>query len=179
MNNQLQINLIKGKIGSLMTMAGFKYLHESRSEFKTTEKDFSFIKNALVSNNINIPITNLDLKYYITSFDNWKIILDTLYPILQEFKWTYETGDCDNRANFITTTSGIVFDVNTCMEVYCHVSDATTGSPIDYHKANMIVDDAGMVYLFDADNGGLRQKITSATPIMGNWKYKLISIRAY
>jgi hypothetical protein len=179
MEKQLQINAVKRKLGTLMSILGFKYIKEAQNEFQRTKFHINQIQQFFNTNGITLPVNNLDVDYFTTSWDNWQKILDTIYPILQEFKWTRETGDCDNRANFMTTTAGILFDVNTCTEIYCHVSNATTGKAIDYHKANIIIDDAGNTYLFDADNGGLRQKITGLNHIMGNWRYQILGIRAY
>jgi hypothetical protein len=115
--------------------------------------------------------TELDYQYYTTDWDNWSDILDNVYSILRENPWTAEKADCDNRAEFTSSLISVIYNLNTCGRTFCEVSylDGKKGNYL--HWANIIVDKDGSLYLFDADNGGLKQKITSTTLIAGNVKY--------
>ncbi len=121
--------------------------------------------------------TELDMQYYTTDWDNWSEILDKVYSILGENKWVEDKADCDNRAEFTSSLISIIYNLNTCGRVYCEVSNATTGVAKYLHWANLIIDKDSNIYLFDADAGGLKQKITSSSVVMGGNLYNLKSFR--
>ena len=177
MNKQLQINSIKRQIGTLMAVAGFKQVKQARSEFDIVNLQNGEIQTA--GKVLGIYTNYLDFKYFFTSWENWEKILDVVWGILKHFKWMKEVFDCDQRAAFMTVISGMLFGVNTCTTVYCKVSDAVTGVFRYDHTANIIIDRDKNLYLFDADNHGMRQKITSNNVVMGKVKYEFLSIRAY
>lgn len=119
----------------------------------------------------------LDAEYFTTDWENWNEILDRVYGILQDNKWTENKADCDNRAEFVSAFISITYNLNTCARVFCEVSNATDGTLKYMHWCNIIIDKNNDLYIFDVDSGGLRQKITSNIVIMGENKYKLINFR--
>ena len=70
-----------------------------------------------------------------------------------------------------------LFEINTCRPVYCDVYRVSDGQFAFAHYANVIVDDVGNAWLWDADENGLFTKITSTTPIINNKKYILKSVK--
>lgn len=173
MADTIQINAIRRAIGQLMIQVGMKQVWEAISDFTDTEGDFNRFKAPL----LGLPVSQLDEKYYFTSWDNWLKIIATLNPILKEFGWKAERRDCDDRALFITAMVSFLFEINTVRPVYCDVYRVGDGQFAFAHYANVIVDNAGNAYLWDADENGLTTKITSTTPIINNKKYILKSIK--
>jgi hypothetical protein len=86
---------------------------------------------------------------------------------------------CDNRSAFVTVLCGLLFGVNTCAGVYCHRQNIDSVGYNGLHWANLIIDNNGNTHLFDVDNHGLRQKITTNNSVMGREKYNLKSVRIY
>lgn len=170
----LQINKIKRAIGQLTFRVGTMQINEAISDFSDKEGTAVDVVNAV--GKLGITLVPDDNKYYFMSWENWQKVIETINPINEQFKWLYERHDCDNRAKLTSQLVSLFFDVNTCGEIYCQVYDAKTGEFKYAHKANMIVDDADNVYLWDADNGGMAQKITTNNCVMGNLKYKLITL---
>jgi hypothetical protein len=177
--DNLQINSLKRKLGQLYISLGVQQIRDNQSEFSSGVKDETGFTVPLNRIDSNITFTPLDTQYYFTSFDNWVKIIEVLNPIAQMFKWQAERFDCDNRANLMSSLCSLLFRINTCATVYCKVFDATTGVFKYLHNANLIVDDSSNIYLWDVDNGGLYQKITSNPVIMGNLRYNLINVRGY
>ncbi len=126
---------------------------------------------------LGLQLTEEDYEYYGTTEENYRIILDDIYGILQDNPWNREIADCDNRANFVSSWISINYGLNSVARVYCEVYDATTNQLKYLHWCNLFIDWVGDIFLFDADNGGMIQKITDKTPIMGANKYNLISAR--
>lgn len=164
-------------LGSKFIQLGIAQTKDAISDIERKEKDQQFVKKSLV--NFGLSITFLDDSYFTTSFDSWKEIIDVMNPIAEAFKWTKESFDCDNRAMLVSSLIPVMYGLTLCCPCYCRVFNAHTGKEIGYHYNNLIIDDAGNVYLWDLDNYGLVQKITNNTPVMGNWKYNLISIRPF
>ena len=173
MDNTIQINSIKRKIGQLMIMMGIKQVWDAVSEFTDTEGDFTRFCKPL----LGLPVAELDTKYYFTSFENWQKIIETINPILKEFYWKAERRDCDDRAIFTSALVSFLFELNTCRPVYCDVYRVGDGKFAFAHYANIFIDDSGNAYLWDADENGLFTKITSTTPIINNKKYVLKAIK--
>jgi hypothetical protein len=173
MDNTIIINKINRTIGQLLIQVGMKKMWNSISEFSDIQGDFNKFKAPL----LGLPVSQLDEKYYFISFDNWLKIIETLNPILKEFGWKAERRDCDDRALFITAMVSFLFEINTCRPVYCEVWRVGDGQFAYAHYANVIVDNAGNAWLWDADENGEYTKITSTTPIIGNKKYVLKAIR--
>jgi hypothetical protein len=112
-----------------------------------------------------------------TDWEHWSEILDKVYTILGENVWTENVADCDNRSEFTSALISIIYHLNCCGRLYCEVSylDGRKGNYL--HWANIIVDKNKELYLFDCDNLGLKQKITSNIVIAGNVRYTLKSYR--
>jgi hypothetical protein len=162
-----------------MTILGTKYIREAVSEFTTAEKNETGFTIPLNNLDPKITFTTLDNYYHYTSWDNWLKILEVLNPIAQNFQWQEELFDCDNRSNLMSTLCSLFFRINTCATVYCEVYAANGGTVKYLHYANLIADDAGNLYLWDVDCGGITQKITTNNVVMGNNRYKLLSVRGY
>lgn len=172
MNNQIQINAIRRAIGQLTMQVGIKQISEAISDFTDTEGNFSQFCKPL----LGLPVSQLDEKYYFTSWDNWQKIIATINPILQNNCWLAERFDCDKRALLVTGLVALLFEINTVRPVYCSVH-APTGQLLFYHYANVIVDDAGNAWLWDVDQCGKTTKITTLSPVIDGKKYLLKSIK--
>lgn len=94
------------------------------------------------------------------------------------FAGNYLVHNCDNRAMLMSSLIPVMYGLTTCSPCYCQVFDVS-GKEIGWHYNNLIIDELGSVYLWDCDNFGTVQKITTNTPVMNNWKYKLSSIRPF
>lgn len=173
MNNILQINNIKRSIGQLMLRQGVMMIQDAISDFTDIEGDFNRFRNPL----LGLPITQLDTKYYFTSWNNWQKIIATINPILQQFNWVSDRFDCDDRASLASELIAMCFEINTCRPVYCDVYRVGDGQFAFAHYANIIVDDVGNAWLWDLDEEGEYTKITSITPVINNKKYFLKSIK--
>jgi len=173
MDNTLAINTIRRKMGQLLISAGITQMNESIKELAGTEGTFEQFCKPL----LGLPVSQLDSKYYFTSFDNWLKIIESLNPLTKEFYWVAEKRDCDKRAMFITSMVSMLFELNTCRPVYCRVWRVSDGQLAYAHYANVIVDNAGNAYLWDADEGGQFTKITANNPVINNKRYELISIK--
>jgi len=168
------INSLTRKIGALQASVGLKTISKN-FDLQPQRVTLSLILDAF--NKLGIQGTQLDSNYYSTSWENWQIILDSVWNIIKNFNWVADKFDCDNRSSMVADLCGLLFGVNTCCQVYCNVTDPITGNEKYLHWTNIIVDLNGNTYLFDVDNGGLKQKITSPNVVMGNCNYKLISYR--
>jgi len=178
MEDQTKINELQRTIGVLTTNIGLASLKKSFGTFEKSSITSKQINDAFSNAGIKITITELDYLYQTTNWDNWEKITKTLYGIIKPFPWTKEYFDCDQRSSFITATCGLLFSLNTCAGIYCKITNTETGNS-DMHWANLIIDKNGGLYLFDVDNGGLTQKITSNNIVMGKWRYELQSLRIY
>lgn len=176
MTKEIQINRLKRLLGEKFIMAGIKYTRDALTDIPSVEKPQDHIRGALSS--AGMAISFLDETYFTTSWENWQKVIAVMNPIARNFKWTKEKFDCDNRAHLMSSLISVMFGLTTCSPCYCDVFTAS-GKHIGYHYNNVIVDDAGNAYLWDVDNGFNTVKITSSTPVMGNWSYRLISIKAF
>ena len=173
MNNQIQINALKRAVGQLTMQMGIFQVRESISDFTYTEGDFERFKKPM----LGLPVTQLDLKYYFTSWENWQKVIATINPILKQFNWKAESFDCDKRAFLVTALTALFFDINTVRPMYCSVYRVSDGQFAYDHYANVIVDLDGNAWLWDVDENGLFTKITSTTPIINNKKYVLKTVK--
>lgn len=174
MNNKaLVVNKIRRTIGQLTIQVGVKQIWEAISDFSDTEGGFDRFRRPL----FGLPVSQMDEVYYFMNWNNWLKVIETLNPILKNFSWKKERFDCDERAMLVVALTALLFEVNTVRPVYCSVHNVSNNQFAGYHYANIIVDDAGNVYLWDADQKGIFQKITTVNPIMGNWKYNLIAVK--
>ncbi len=173
MDNTLQINAIRRKMGQLLISAGISQMNESINELQVTEGTFAQFCKPL----LGLPVSQLDEKYYFTSWDNWLKIIESLNPLTKEFYWVAEKRDCDKRAMFITSMVSMLFELNTCRPVYCQVYRVSDGQLAYAHYANVIVTNDGSAYLWDADENGLFTKITANNPVINNKRYNLIAIK--
>jgi len=166
-------------INKLKQTIAYLQLRISLKQLKALVYDIPITKITTIPTFARIKLygTELDYQYFTTDWENWNEILDRVYGILQDNPWTENKADCDNRAEFVSAFISIVYNLNTCARVYCEVSNATSGVAKYLHWCNIIVDKDNNLYLFDADSGGLRQKITSNTAVMGNNKYIFKSFR--
>lgn len=173
MDNTLQINAIRRKMGQLLISAGITQMNESINELAGKEGTFEQFTKPL----FGLPVSQLDSKYYFTSWENWLKIIDALNPLTKEFYWVAEKRDCDKRAMFLTSMVSMLFELNTCRPVYCDVYMNATGQFAYAHYANVIVDNNGIAWLWDADASGQYTKITGTTVVMGDKKYILKAIK--
>jgi hypothetical protein len=173
MDNTIQINNIRRKMGQLLISGGITQMNESINELAGTEGTFAQFCKPL----LGLPVSQLDEKYYFVSFDNWLKIIESLNPLTKEFYWVAEKRDCDKRAMFITSMVAMLFEINTIRPIYCDVYRVGDGQFAYAHYANVIVDNAGNAYLWDADEGGAYTKITAQNPIINNKRYFLKSVR--
>ena len=176
MATEIQINRIKRMLGEKFIELGIAQTRDAVSDIPSIEKGQTHLSNALAS--FGMAIHFLDEDYYTTSFENWQKIIEVMNPIAQTFKWTKEKFDCDNRAMLMSSLIPVMYGLTMCSPCYCDVH-TTAGVHIGYHYNNLIIDDAGNVYLWDLDNNCIVQKITNNTPVMGNWKYNLSGIRPF
>lgn len=171
------INQLKRTLGTLYTSVGLKQISNASDDIPLTQIPLSLIYPAI--NKLGITSTEMDTAYYTTTWDNWEKILETVWGIVKNFKWTAEKFDCDNRAAFVTVLCGLLFGANTCASVYCkreHIGEAGYDG---MHWCNLIIDKDGNTYLFDVDNWGMRQKITSNNVVMGTEKYIMSNARIF
>ena len=175
MNNIIAINTIKRKIGQLLITAGITQLRDAISDFTTQEGDYNRFKSAMEF--LNIPVSELDGKYYFTSYENWVKVMETINPITKTFPWLAEVFDCDDRATLVTALVNACFEINTCRPVYCEVWRVGDGKFAYAHYANIFVADDGKVYLWDADEKGQHTRITSLNTVINNKKYVFRAIR--
>lgn len=173
MTNQIQINAIRRKMGQLLISGGITQMNESINELAGKEGTFAQFCQPL----LGLPVSQLDSKYYFTSFESWQKIMDSLNPLTKEFYWVAEKRDCDKRAMFLTSMVSMLFELNTCRPVYCDVYRVSDGAFAYAHYANVFVDNIGNAYLWDADEKGLFTKITAQNPIINNKRYYLKAIR--
>lgn len=169
----IQINTIKRQIGTLLSIGGIKQVEESISDFTDTEGDFARFCKPL----FGLPVSEMDSKYYFTSFDNWRKIVDTINPITKAIPWEAERRDCDKRAMLVTAMVSMYFGINTCRPMYCDVYRVSDGQYAYTHYANVFVDDAGNAWLWDADEFGQITKITGQNPVINNKRYVLRAVR--
>lgn len=175
----LQLSYINRKLGQLYLSLGVQQIREHLNDFAPeTAKDETGFTIPLSKIDLNMPTTPLDEKFYYVSLSNWEKIIEVLNPIAKLFPWERERFDCDNRAFLMSSLCSLIFRINTCGVVYCEVYDATTGALKYKHYANLISDGTNL-YLWDVDAGGLYQKINSNPVVMGNNRYKLISLRIF
>lgn len=170
----LQINSIKRMLSQLYIRLGVAQIRQVDTDISTKNDSSTLLMLGL--QNFGIPPVLLDNIYYYTSFENWQTIMQTLNPIVQQFTWEAERFDCDKRANLLASLVSLLFRLNTCGTIYCEVQNVNGGEKY-LHYINFIVDDKGIGYIWDADNGGLYQKITGQDMVMGNVKYHFKSAR--
>lgn len=172
-DNTLQINAIKRAIGQLTIRMGVQQIRDAISDFTDTQGDFNRFCKPL----LGLPATQLDEKYYFTSFENWQKIIATINPILDQFNWVSERFDCDKRAFLVTGLVAMFFEINTVRPMYCDVYRVGDGQFAFAHYANVIVDLDGNAWLWDVDEFGKFTKITSQNPVIGNKRYVLKAIK--
>lgn len=160
-------------MGQLLISGGITQMNESINELSGIEGTFIQFCKPL----FGLPVSQLDEKYYFTSFDNWLKIIESLNPLTKEFYWVAEKRDCDKRAMFITSMVSMLFELNTCRPIYCDVYRVGDGQFAFAHYANVFVDSNDNAWLWDVDEGGQITKITSITPIINNKKYVLKAIK--
>ena len=172
-NKTIQINSIKRAIGQLEMQLGMKTIWDGISDFSDTEGDYARFCKPLLA----LPVTQLDDKYYFTSWDNWQKIIDTINPIVLSKPWMSNRADCDKRAMFVTALVSMLFEINTCRMMYCSVYRVSDGKWAYDHYANVISTLDGTAILWDLDEGGLTTKITTLTPVINNKKYVLKAVK--
>jgi hypothetical protein len=170
-DNILQINWIKQLLAIKSIELGVAQIRQNADI--STKKDGSAILTTAMA---LIPPVLLDSIYYYTSYANWQTIINLLNDITKIFPWEAERFDCDKRANLVACLCSLLFKLNTCGTIYCEIF-SLTGTEKYYHYINFIVDDQGVPYIWDADNGGLVQKLTGQDMVMGQTKYHFLSSR--
>jgi len=167
------------KVYSLTAALGLKQLAVSFKDTPKKQITIKQIEDSVKKFDSNIQFAELDSRYYTTSWDNLNDIIDCAYTILSFFPWIAEVFDCDNRSAFVTVFVGMVSGVNCVADAYVNVTNVSTGANIGRHWCNISIDENGNTYLSDIDNRGLKQKINVKNPVMGNWKYEIISLRLF
>ena len=167
------ITKAKRTIAGLTISLGAQTLRNDFVKFPVSQITGKQITDAC--NKIGITNTQLDVSYFSVSWDDYKEILDTLYGVVKNFKWTEDKYDCDNRSMLLSSLVSLTAILNTCAGLYCEVKTANGAS--FRHWANLVIDKNGELYIFDCDNGGLNQKLTSKNFTMGAWTYELLNTR--
>lgn len=146
-----------------------------------TKVGFGNIKDAF--NNVGldkIPVTQLDVFYYVLPWDIWDELLEVVYAIAKEFKWESEKFDCDNRSTMVCVLCSLLFGVNSCGQGYGKVFDKDTGKEVALHWFNFVVVPNGKLYIFDVDNHGARSLVEKGKPIInGKWRYEITAVRFF
>jgi len=173
MDNTIIINKVKRQIGQLMVRVGTMQIAEAISDFTDTEGTFAKFCKPL----LGLPVSELDSKYYFTSFENWQKIMDTINPILEQFNWIAERRDCDDRAMLTSSLISLFFEINTVRPIYCDVYRVGDGQFAYAHYANVFVDTDGNAWLWDADENGEYTKITAQNPVINNKRYFLRAVK--
>ena len=176
MDNILQINSVKRWLAIKFIELGVQQIRTIDQDLSTKNDTSTLLVSSVTKIDPVLSPTLLDSTYYYTSFANWQVIIPPLNDITANFKWEENRFDCDKRANLIASLVALLFRLNTCMTVYCQVFDLK-GVSLYYHYANIVVDDNGIAYLLDLDNGGQYQKITGNNMVMGNVRYHFFSTR--
>lgn len=173
------IDLIKSFNASLIT-SGLQYM-KNAFKIRETQKSYGSIKDAFIHAGLSgVPITEMDITYWMTDWEIWNSCLDVVNNIAKNFPWKAERWDCDNRSSFVATLCELFLGINTCGQGFGEIVNKDTGQSIAMHWFNLIVDSGGNLYIYDVDNLGLRKQIVLGQPIiMGNWKYLLKSARFY
>jgi hypothetical protein len=169
----LQINSVKRQIGQLFLRVGVMNIKDAISDFTYVEGDFARFCQPL----LGLPVSQLDIKYYFTSFDNWQKIIATINPILQQFNWQSEKWDCDKRSYLVTALVALFFGINTIRPLYNTIYSVANGQNLADHYANVFVTAEDKMVLWDVDNGGQYTKVTSNPVVIGNWSYHLKAVR--
>jgi hypothetical protein len=86
--------------------------------------------------------------------------------------------DCDNRARAMNALISLTALSNCGSDCYCKVTNVDTGAN-DLHHCLVLIDKDANLYVYDVDNNGLNQQITSDEFVMGKWEYDLSSITVY
>ena len=173
--NQIKINNIARILGKTLTVAGIKAIKSSYDNLKPVKLSFGFLKTSFDKVK-DTPITERDLTYYFTDWNNWAVMTNIIYSIVKNFKWEAEKHDCDDRAKLVSALCSLFFGLNTCGELYCEVTSIKTGNKIG-HWANVIITSNGECYLFDVSNSGLTMRLYPDKYTMGKWSYKFFRIR--
>jgi len=169
------IQKLQHKIAYMATRIAMKKIKDCNANI---ERSKIYALKVLGVGGLGLSITEEDYEYTTTTEENYRAILDDLYGIMQDNPWTREIADCDNRANFVSSWISINYGLNSVARVYCEVYDANTNGELKYlHYCNLFIDSCSNVFLFDADQGGMIQKITTKTPVMGVNKYNLLNAR--
>jgi hypothetical protein len=176
MDNTLQIKTLQSKIGQLMIELGLKQVNNAIGDFTDTQGTFDQFTKALTV--LQTTVAQLDTNYYFTNCDNWNTILGIINPIIQSMNWVIDRRDCDKQADFVVGLVAYMFELNTIRPLYCSVYRVSDGAWAYDHYCCVFVTDDGSAWIYDYDNGnGMWQKITSATPIIGNCKYVLHGVK--
>jgi hypothetical protein len=169
------INSLAKGMGEGSIRAGLWLLRATFEKADKTCENFNFIEDSL-KKVMNIPVTEMDIFYYLAKWEDVKEMVGSVDNIIKDFKWKSDLGDCDNRAEFVSSLFSFGFEMNSCGKLYCNVKNPKTGFN-DMHWCNLIVCSDGSVYLYDVDNGRRRMKLNGGKIIMGNWEYTPISAR--
>jgi hypothetical protein len=170
------ITKLKLEIGALTANIGIQTIENELSKLQKYPIIQSKITEACKK--VGISINFLDINYQTLAWEDYEVVANILYKIVSSKKWTPDFYDCDNRANFMATLASRTGLLNTCADCYCEVKNINTGAS-DMHHPNLIIDKDYNLYLFDADQNGMYQRITSDNFVMGVWRYDLSSIRIY
>jgi len=161
-------------IGVLTSAIGIQRLRNSYANFPKYKITLKQILDAF--RKLGVEVNGLDANYYTTNIESWEKIINDTWGIVKNFKWEADVSDCDNRAGFVQHLVSFTARLNTCGDAFVKITNTITGAT-DMHHPNLIIDNNGSLYIYDVDNNGLWQKITSNGFIMGTWKYDIQSVR--
>lgn len=171
-----QVNqLIKNLNAALITTG----LQGMKRAFKFVPKQVGtgFMYSAFSNVGINITSSQKDIWHWTTDWNIWEACLDVITNIAKGFPWTEEKFDCDQRASFVKTLADIFLGINSACVIYGKICKKD-GTVIALHYFNGIVTSDGKLYIYDVDFGN-RGLVTNIDPVVGDNKYKIISVNFY
>jgi len=175
-DDQTKLKEIERKLGLALLDKGIFLLQDSFSGLENAQLTADMVRGYVLNLGLNIPINQFDYKYYTTSWQNWQLLISSV--ILDKALYLADKRDCDNYAYLFASLSTFLMSLNTCGVAFGEIYDKTFGRFIDRHYFNTILTSDGSLYLIDSLNSYPDYvKIEKDKDIvLGNWKYKLLSI---
>lgn len=175
-----QIKKLTRTMGCLQAAVGLKLFAKNLPEIERKQITGKMVTESLGKIGINPQnVLQQDVAVFSTSWEEFQPMITGITDILKWFKWTAESGDCDNRAALVTALCGILYGVNSCAYVHCTRKNIDNAGYNGGHLTNVFIDKDGNTYLFDVDNHYMTQKIDSNGAIMGREKYIFDSARVF
>jgi len=170
-NQQIKVNQIQKQAGKITFKFGLRMLQDAFKSLNPRQISFGDLKNILTANGLNIKMTNYDIFYYTTTWEQWLALFNEF--LLDEVKYYSEKFDCDQHAFLISSLSGLFMLLNSCGVVHCQVYDNVTKKFIAGHFCNIIATSNNEIYLYDLNNNGGWVKYKAGEDnVVNNWLYK-------